>query len=389
MVIKSNVSAGNCDAFLKYFNNNVEELAFEMKKFLGTEEVYFNPKESDDVMEKNSITTNLCNNLLPGLNELLSKYDIKFLLEDYQPFIEEYDFEFKKIKKSFKGLNNEKVPFEVCGFSKVYRNDDYKEGFKYNNVILMPEAVFYVRVGERVFLDDRLKRRIPASIERGINNNLIYLSHFDSSLGNYSLLEYSALAVHALSYIDFKDKYVLDLGSADGVLSLVASRNGADKIICVDIESEAAGRLEKNLSVNNMNPSDFHFLNMDIRRRELLDLLPADKIEIVLADLGPEYDGTDLAAVILTDYLPNAKVFVGGGYSFRFIKGNNLNYNYPEIIELLEKRGFNNHKKIIEEITRADYESFKEYLALIKETESGCNHSEEPPQRMAFISEKL
>lgn len=234
----------------------------------------------------------------------------------------------------FLNPDNEKVPIEAG--SKFMEPRSF---FK-----IKPSNTIYLRVGEFIFLDDRLKERIDSELLKELQNRIIYLHEFDSALGEDSLMRFSALTIYALAYNELQGKTILDLGSADGVLSLVAKRKGARKIIVVDNNLDMANKLLRHVTSNNMRQSAFGFLPADVRNQSLLMQLPLEEIQVVVANLGPEYGSSHLCAIDMLDHLPNVHVFIGGGY----VNDNKDRYGPQEAFELLSQKGFRVDKKIVE-----------------------------------------
>ena len=100
----------------------------------------------------------------------------------------------------------------------------------------------YTKIGEKIFLDDRLVRKLPKELRN--HNNLIKLSEFDTVLNIAGLIRYSAITAYALECVNLAGKHVLDLGSAEGLLSIIANINGA-KTTSVDMDYKMGKKLEK------------------------------------------------------------------------------------------------------------------------------------------------
>ncbi len=206
--------------------------------------------------------------------------------------------------------------------------------------------ICYVRTGDIIFLDYSFKDKINPELLRALNRNIIYLFDFEtSSLGAISLMRYSALTIHALSCVEVQGKTVLDLGSADGVLSLVAKRKGARKIIAVDNNPDMRDKFYRHISANGMRTSAFDFISEDVRNHNLLMELNLEEVAIVVANLRPEYGSSHLAAIKMLDYMPNVHTFIAGGYN------NNEydSYSPREAIELLEQKGFKIFGNVVED----------------------------------------
>jgi len=217
---------------------------------------------------------------------------------------------------------------------------------KNNGVGMKNLKPHYIGIGNIIFLHHSLKSKIPREIRN--HEKLIYLNNFESTLADENQHRYTALTIHALDMLDLNNKYVADLGSADGILCLLANKKGA-KSIAVDIDRECENQFKKHIEVNNMNPADFQFIVADIIDKGLLSKkLPTEKIDVVVANLGPHYEDADISASALLEYLPHAKVFIGGGYTEDHNNSAVNRYSPVEALDLLERKGFKLWKKIKE-----------------------------------------
>lgn len=66
-------------------------------------------------------------------------------------------------------------------------------------------------------------------------------------------------------------------------------------------------------------------------------------IDIIIANIGPHYNGTDLAAIRLLDSLQNVSTFIGGGYVHSTPEDKSLSV----ALDLLHERGFKVVDKMI------------------------------------------
>lgn len=172
----------------------------------------------------------------------------------------------------------------------------------------------YVRAGKRMLVDSRVRHRLPEEFKAA--HDIMYLHDFDGAMSEYELIKYSALTLATLDRLELSGEHVLDLGSADGVLSILAARKGARKVTAVDRDPGMERILRSHMAENGMRYGaiDFHALDIcDISA--LCAKLPLDDITVVVANLGPHYGEAHLAAIALLDHIPNARTFVGGGYT--------------------------------------------------------------------------
>ena len=247
------------------------------------------------------------------------------------------------LDEPFEGPNQESVPFESRW--KYMGEHHWMDGREVRQMV-------YVRVGDRIFLDDRLRQDIPKEVRGEGKNNILYLSKFDSSLSDPFLIRYSALTSYAMDCVDLNGKHVLDLGSADAVLGIIANLQGA-KITAVDIDPAMESKLRRHILANNLDSSDFQFIPADIKSSGFLDGVQRP-IDMVVANLGPHYEGADMAAIELLGHLPRATTFIGGGYTNPKDPENYYaKYNANTAIGALKQRGFNEFRYVTEGVNDA------------------------------------
>lgn len=177
-----------------------------------------------------------------------------------------------------------------------------------------------VRVGELLFLDHRLREQFPDDLLAQIQDRSIFLYRFSSVLANRSLRPYSALAASAVDSLNFKDAVVLDLGSGDGIQSLVARKRGARHIIAVEKDFAGGASFAEHLRVNGMFDDPLTYISGDITYHNWKAKLPKKPIDIVVANIGPHKnygDRVHLAAIDTLRDLPSVRYFVGAGYCLK------------------------------------------------------------------------
>lgn len=219
--------------------------------------------------------------------------------------------------ENFVGTSGELVAFEA-------RQTDEKE-------------IGFVRVGNFIFLDHRLKPTFSQDALEKFGNDIIWLWNFDSAIGEYTNLLYAQLSIHALSTLDLKGKHVLDLGAGDGVQSLVAYKMGAKKVSSVELKGAHEFFYNKHLEVNGFPRDGFEFIQGDITKPQILmEKLDSQEVDVVIANIGPFYEGDPhLHAISLLSYLPNVQTFIAGAY----VRGWS-EYDSVKAIELLKTLGF-------------------------------------------------
>ena len=217
----------------------------------------------------------------------------------------------------FIGTSGELVPFEA-------RQTDEKE-------------IDYVRVGNLIFLDHRLKPALPSEILEKFGSDIIWLYNFESAIADVTHLFFAQLSIHALSTLNLKGKHVLDLGAADGIQGLVAHKVGAKRVSSVELNEIYESFYNRHLELNGFPRDDFEFIQGDITKPDsIMEKLDSQKIDVVVANIGPFYKGgVHLDAIRLLDFLPNVQTFIGGAY----VRGR-PERDSTHAIELLKSQGY-------------------------------------------------
>jgi len=86
------------------------------------------------------------------------------------------------------------------------------------------------------------------------------------------------LMINELYNLDLNDKSILDMGSGTGVLSIVASKNGAKQVVGIDIDEWAFQNSIDNAKLNNTE--NISFLHGDIK------LIENQDFDIILANIN-------------------------------------------------------------------------------------------------------
>jgi ribosomal protein L11 methyltransferase len=90
--------------------------------------------------------------------------------------------------------------------------------------------------------------------------------------------ETTFLMINELYNLDLNDKSILDMGSGTGVLSIVASKNGAKQVLGIDIDEWAFQNSIDNAKLNNTE--NISFLHGDIK------LIENQDFDIILANIN-------------------------------------------------------------------------------------------------------
>jgi ribosomal protein L11 methyltransferase len=84
--------------------------------------------------------------------------------------------------------------------------------------------------------------------------------------------------INELYNLDLNDKSILDMGSGTGVLSIVASKNGANQVVGIDIDQWAFQNSIDNAKLNNTE--NISFLHGDI------NIIENQDFDIILANIN-------------------------------------------------------------------------------------------------------
>jgi ribosomal protein L11 methyltransferase len=90
--------------------------------------------------------------------------------------------------------------------------------------------------------------------------------------------ETTFLMINELYNLDLNDKSILDMGSGTGILSIIASKNGANQVVGIDIDQWAFQNSIDNAKLNNTE--NISFLHGDIK------LIENQDFDIILANIN-------------------------------------------------------------------------------------------------------
>ncbi|MDA9325313.1 50S ribosomal protein L11 methyltransferase [Flavobacteriales bacterium] len=103
--------------------------------------------------------------------------------------------------------------------------------------------------------------------------------------------ETTSLMINELYNIDLKNTNVLDMGCGTGILSIVASKRGAKKIVAIDIDDWAYQNAIENSNLNNIKNIDFLLGDIDKLNNLSFDIVLANiNRNIILRDLSSYYN---------------------------------------------------------------------------------------------------
>mgnify|MGYP006086863441 FL=1 len=112
--------------------------------------------------------------------------------------------------------------------------------------------------------------------------------------------ETTYLMINELYNIDLINKRVLDMGCGTGVLSIISSKRGAEKIVAIDIDEWAYKNSIENSKLNNINNTKFIFGDIDKLNGLTFNVILANiNRNIILRDLHIYYRSLSLNGDLL------------------------------------------------------------------------------------------
>ncbi len=246
----------------------------------------------------------------------------------------------------------EEVPFWLPDnkrFTYGFIAKDLEEGKRLPKDERLVEIV-YARAGNRLFLDDRLQDMIPDHQLKYDKKATMFVPFYYSPLGKERLVRYSLLTVAAVDHAGDKGRYFLDLGSADGILSLVANTYGF-KTVSIDYDGSMESRLERNITLNGLDHDDFCFIHGRLEDFHLFHEVPEYPYDVVAANIGAHYGDADITAIEIAASIQTVHTFIGGGYIETY-PGNDEEdiekYDVKHAIKRLKLYGFSDFQMIKE-----------------------------------------
>ena len=112
-----------------------------------------------------------------------------------------------------------------------------------------------------------------------------------------------------LEYIlenDFKNKTVLDMGCGTGILGILASMKGAEKVTAIDIDEWSFNRTKENSALNQIK-------NIEVKQGDA-NLLEDENYDIIFANIQRNVILSDLQ-VYVKCLNKNGKIFLSGFYT--------------------------------------------------------------------------
>lgn len=99
--------------------------------------------------------------------------------------------------------------------------------------------------------------------------------------------ETTALMIEEMLEMDFVNKSVLDVGCGTGILSILAAKRGAQKIVAIDINEYAISNAVENIKKNNVTSVIIKKGNINMIRGEKFSIILANlQLNILLQDIS-------------------------------------------------------------------------------------------------------
>lgn len=156
--------------------------------------------------------------------------------------------------------------------------------------------------------------------------------------------ETTRLAIDGIKKHLKADQSILDLGCGSGILSIIARKLGAGKVVGTDIDAKAVETAKENAIINSIAKEDITFIHGDV-----LDTLETEELDKKIGLKTYDLVVANILAPIIIE-MSNIvwKYLKQGGY---FISTGILNSQSDEVRESLIKNGF----EIVEENAMGDW----------------------------------
>lgn len=172
----------------------------------------------------------------------------------------------------------------------------------------------FVQIGDLAIVDSRLKESMPDYLLEQYRGNIIWIWDGKSVFWEPTYLQYSSLAAYGLMSLDLTGKHVVDVGCADGVLSLVSKIRGAARVTSIDCNGDYEQFYLKHIDENGLNNQGLEFIRGNFDDPNVIQRLASDKVDIAVANIGPYSGEGHLDAVRLGAQIPGLHTYINGAF---------------------------------------------------------------------------
>jgi len=216
----------------------------------------------------------------------------------------------------------------------------YQEALKHPSVVqAYINQVALAMIGSHVYIDYRYLPWVSTDHLSSLEGSLFLVD--GDCFNNRTMLRHTASVLTAIEHLDVRGKSVADFGCAEGLLSLLALKQGARHTIGIDRDFAARRKFAHNLILNGIDPSRGHVVQADLNRERELRRTLQDR-QVVFVNIGPHriYGSTHLYALKLAATLPQVETIVIGGYTLPRNEDQTHVFYYGDAARLLEAYGF-------------------------------------------------
>jgi len=130
----------------------------------------------------------------------------------------------------------------------------------------------FIRIEHLFFLNEADYLTLGEPLKRALGGNVILIRDLhDSSIDQKGLSGYTMSTIAAMLNSDLRRKRVMDFGSADGILSLVAAKLGASSLVLIDLDEGELFKAMTNLKLNGLEQNDdYHLFKADLGKEEMV-----------------------------------------------------------------------------------------------------------------------
>jgi len=191
-----------------------------------------------------------------------------------------------------------------------------------------------IRAGDLVIMSDGL-------MDKYLGPEVTYFSGLNTSLVNIEPRAFSITNMHVAHCLSYNGS-VLDIGSADGPLSLLALRRGADHAYAIDLDIQALQLMFLHMQANGIGPDKFDRIKDSFMKKDDIMSVDTSNIKSLFITIGSQYKYGDRPDLVLLQYireLPNVGQLIVGGYIDTFQEDMSI-HRYEEAARFLDNAGY-------------------------------------------------